>query len=100
MDDKDITVGTLADQLGVGRNNLYSLLRTCGVFNKANMPHQRFKGMGLFKILPHTIPTHTDKVIIANQALFTPKGAEWFREKLQLLFLELQSTEPLKNKVL
>lgn len=94
---EDITVEQLGKQLGIGRNNLYHFLRTCGVLRKNNLPQTRFKGLGLFKLLPHKIETGNDE-IITHQTLFTPKGAAWFREKIDFLICEMQSIDPLNKQ--
>ena len=79
MNYSDIPIETLGREIGMGRNNLYHLLRTFKILRSNNMPQEKYRGLGFFKILHHNISTKNGSSI-KEQILLTPKGARWLKK--------------------
>lgn len=85
---KNITIGDFAKMtypvLGFGRNNMFALLRGEGVLNTENRPYQRYIKEGVMA-LKETVWVHpfTGEKSINFQPLITPKGQEYFLNKLK-----------------
>lgn len=87
MDAKgNITMAKLAKALnikGLGRNNLFALLRKKGILRYNNEPYQQYAGEdGYFKIICKTYSTIIDEKTY-TQTLVTPKGMSFINKKLK-----------------
>ncbi|NRT72473.1 phage antirepressor KilAC domain-containing protein [Clostridium beijerinckii] len=80
-----IEVGHVAKVLairGMGRNNLFSLLREKKVLDKNNIPYQQFVDLGYFRVLEqkYTVPSGETKINIKTMVF--QKGIEFIRRKV------------------
>jgi len=80
-----IEVGHVAKVLairGIGRNNLFSLLREKKVLDKNNIPYQQFVDLGYFRVLEqkYTVPSGETKINIKTMVF--QKGIEFIRRKI------------------
>ncbi|NSB14116.1 phage antirepressor KilAC domain-containing protein [Clostridium beijerinckii] len=80
-----IEVGHVAKVLairGMGRNNLFSLLREKKVLDKNNIPYQQFVDLGYFRVLEqkYTVPSGETKINIKTMVF--QKGIEFIRRKI------------------
>ncbi|OOM49811.1 phage antirepressor protein KilAC domain protein [Clostridium beijerinckii] len=67
---------------GIGRNNLFSLLREKKVLDKNNIPYQQFVDLGYFRVLEqkYTVPSGETKINIKTMVF--QKGIEFIRRKI------------------
>lgn len=76
----NLTISKVAKALdieGIGRNNLFSILRNKEVLRSNNEPYQRYVNDGYFKVV-----ANSKNGIKFTQTLVTAKGMSWIRRKL------------------
>lgn len=76
---KCVTIQTAAQAFnikGLGRNNMFKLLRRKNILQKNNKPYQRYINCGRFK------SKIIDNGFTSSITLITPKGLEWLASKL------------------
>ncbi len=82
MDAKgEITISKVAKALnikGIGRNNLFAILRNRDVLRNNNEPYQRYVNSGYFKVV-----AGTKNGFKYTQTLVTGKGMSWIRKKME-----------------
>ena len=68
---------------GIGRNNLFSLLRDKKVFDRNNIPYQQFVDSGYFRVLEqkYTVPSGETKINIKTMVF--QKGIDFIRKKIK-----------------
>jgi len=83
---ESIEMGHVAKVLGIkgmGRNNLFSLLRDKKVFDRNNIPYQQFVDSGYFRVLEqkYTVPNGETKINIKTMVF--QKGIDFIRKKIK-----------------
>jgi len=66
---------------GLGRNNLFKLLRERGILNSNNLPYRKYIESGMFKCVVSTYIVEGVS-LNTNKTLVTPKGLGWMDENL------------------
>ena len=77
-----VSLGDVAKVLGIkglGRNNLFELLRTKGVLNKDNIPYQRFIDNGYFRVIEQKY-TKGGETHINFKTLVYQRGVDYIRK--------------------
>lgn len=67
--------------MGIGRNNLFALLRFKGILNFNNIPYQRFVNAGYFKLVEKAYDVN-DEPRVATTTYVTQKGLDYIRKIL------------------
>lgn len=77
-----LSMGEVAKTLnmGIGRNNLFGLLRAKGILNFDNVPYQRFVNAGYFKLVERTYDVKKPKV--ATTTYVSQMGLDYIRKML------------------
>jgi len=80
-----VEMGHVAKVLGIkgmGRNNLFSLLRDEKVFDRNNIPYQQYVDCGYFRVLEqkYTVPSGETKINIKTMVF--QKGIDFIRKKI------------------
>lgn len=83
---ESVEMGQVAKVLGIrgmGRNNLFSLLRAEKVFDRNNIPYQQYVECGYFRVLEqkYTIPSGETKINIKTMVF--QKGIDFIRKKIK-----------------
>jgi phage antirepressor YoqD-like protein len=68
---------------GVGRNNLFSLLREKGILDENNVPYRSHQEQGRFEVKEYTFSTPEKKTRVGLQTYVTQKGIEFMLKLLQ-----------------
>ena len=81
-----VEMGQVAKVLGIrgmGRNNLFSLLRNKKIFDKNNIPYQQYVDLGYFRILEqkYTVPNGETKINIKTMVF--QKGIDFIRKNIK-----------------
>lgn len=82
-----IEMGHVAKVLGikgVGRNNLFSLLRDNKILDRNNIPYQQYVDLGYFRVLEqkYTVPNGETKINIKTMVF--QKGIDFIRKKIRV----------------
>ncbi len=80
-----IEMGHVAKVLGIrgmGRNNLFSLLRDKKVLDKNNIPYQQFVDMGYFRVLEQKYTVPNGEIKINIKTMVFQKGVDFIRKKI------------------
>jgi len=85
---KTYSAEQVGQELGIGRNNFYSMLRSLNIFKANNLPYNKFSGQGLFKIGHYTLIIDEEEVP-KKKILFTEKGYEWIVDKIKTAMEEV-----------
>ena len=81
-----VEMGHVAKVLGIrgmGRNNLFSLLRDKKIFDRNNIPYQQYVDIGYFRVLEqkYTVPNGETKINIKTMVF--QKGIDFIRKKIK-----------------
>jgi Prophage antirepressor len=81
-----IEMGHVAKVLGIkgmGRNNIFSLLRAEKVLDRSNIPYQQYVDLGYFRVLEqkYTVPGGETKINIKTMVF--QKGIDFIRKKIE-----------------
>lgn len=81
--DSLLSMGEVAKTLnmGIGRNNLFALLRFKGILNFNNIPYQRFVNAGYFKLVEKAYDVN-DEPRVATTTYVTQRGLDYIRKML------------------
>lgn len=81
-----IDIGTVAKVLsipGIGRNNLFKVLRAAGILMPSNQPYQRYVDAGYFKIIEQKWEDPSGEVRISTKTVVYQKGVEFIRRQIR-----------------
>ena len=67
---------------GIGRNNLFKILRDKAVLQKDNIPYQEFVDRGYFRVLEQKYNKPDGEVCISFKTLVYQKGLDWIRKMI------------------
>ena len=81
-----VEMGHVAKVLGIrgmGRNNLFSLLRDKKIFDRNNIPYQQYVDLGYFRVLEqkYSVPNGETKINIKTMVF--QKGIDFIRKKIR-----------------
>ena len=65
---------------GLGRNNLFELLRNKGILDRNNIPYQRYIDQGYFRTIEQKYPVPTGEIRINIKTLVYQKGVDYIRK--------------------
>ena len=74
-------MGDVAKALGVGRNNLYKILRSNNLLMSNNLPYQRYIDCGYFEVIERPV-VMGDQTVNKGQTFVTPKGIDYIGRML------------------
>ena len=70
---------------GIGRNQLYKILKTHGVIDCTNKPHQQFIDAGYFEFKQPQVPAQDGYIDGPySVAYIKPSGIYWIRDNIDL----------------
>ena len=81
-----VEMGQVAKVLGIrgmGRNNLFSLLRDKKVFDRNNIPYQQYVDLGYFRVLEQKYTVHGGETKINIKTMVFQKGIDFIRKKIK-----------------
>ena len=75
------SMGDVAKALGVGRNNLFKILRGNSLLMSNNLPYQRYIDCGYFEVIERPV-VMGDQTVNKGQTFVTPKGIDYIGRML------------------
>ncbi|BCZ48912.1 hypothetical protein psyc5s11_49790 [Clostridium gelidum] len=81
-----VEMGQVAKVLGIrgmGRNNLFSLLRDKKIFDRNNIPYQQYVDLGYFRVLEQKYTVHGGETKINIKTMVFQKGIDFIRKKIK-----------------
>jgi len=81
-----VEMGQVAKVLGIrgmGRNNLFSLLRNKKIFDRNNIPYQQYVDLGYFRILEQKYTVPNGEIKINIKTMVFQKGIDFIRKNIK-----------------